>query len=107
MPVETPTLFAQVIEDHLRLKSRNSALEDTLPLERYKAEDPFQNHPLFKTEEQARIEDTLDGNEPAVAVEGHALEWLGEDTVEHNFTEAEEDGETSLWGRSREFDWGD
>ena len=33
-----------------------------MPIERYKGVDPFENHPLFKTEEQARIEDTLDGN---------------------------------------------
>ena len=38
-----------------------------MPLDRYKTEDPFENHPLFKTEEQARIEETMDGEEPAVA----------------------------------------
>jgi hypothetical protein len=102
MPVETPTLFAEVIEDHLRLKSRNSRLEDTLPLDRYKAEDPFQNHPLFKTEEQARIEETMDGH-VSLDVDAESLAWPGEDTGEVVLTEAEE----SLWGRSRDFDWGD
>ena len=48
-------MFAQIIQDHLELKRRNSELNGDLPLERYKAEDPFDNHPLFKTEEQARI----------------------------------------------------
>ena len=57
MPVDTPTLFSQVIQDHLALKERNSELDQELPLDRYKNEDPFDNHPLFKTEEQARIED--------------------------------------------------
>ncbi len=33
MPVETPSLFAQVIQDHLELKQRNSELEGNLPLE--------------------------------------------------------------------------
>ena len=107
MAVDTPSYFAQVIQDHLELKRRNSLLEGDMPLDRYRTDDPFENHPLFKTEEQARIEDTMDGNEPAVAVDGPAREWLGEDTVEHTFPEAEEEAEPGLWGRSREFDWGD
>jgi len=102
MPVETPSVFSQVIEDHLRLKARNSQLEDTLPLDRYKSEDPFHNHPLFKTEEQARIEETMDGH-VSLEMESDALRWPGEDTGEVVLTEAEE----SLWGRSRDFDWGD
>jgi hypothetical protein len=67
-----------------------------MPLERYRIEDPFENHPLFKTEEQARIEETMDG-EVKVPVEAHALTEVSEDT-------AADDG---LWGRSRDFDWGD
>ena len=34
-----------------------------MPLDRYSLEDPFENHPLFKSEEQARLEETLDGVE--------------------------------------------
>jgi hypothetical protein len=64
--VETSSLFAQVIQDHLELKQKNSELEGELPIDRYKSEDPFENHPLFKTEEQARIEETMDGEEPAI-----------------------------------------
>ena len=66
MPVETPSLFAQVIQDHLELKQRNAALEPEMPIDIYKSEDPFENHPLFKTEEQARLEETMDGTEPVV-----------------------------------------
>ena len=74
MPVETPSMFAKVIQDHLELKERNSRLEDTMPLTHYKNADPFDNHPLFKTEEQARLEETMDGEEPAVArVDGARL----------------------------------
>ena len=110
MPVETPSLFAQVIKDHLELKHRNSDLEGNLPIGRYKSDDPFDNHPLFKTEEQARIEETLDGVEsPFVAsstddVTAHVMAkpWPGEDAAEQQ-PELEE----SLWGRSRDFDWGD
>jgi hypothetical protein len=95
MSVETPSLFANVIQDHLDLKRRNAELEGDMPIEGYRIEDPFENHPLFKTEEQARIEDTLDGH--PVAVESSAP---AEATVEAH----SDDG---LWGRSRDFDWGD
>ena len=96
--METTSLFAQVIQDHLELKQRNSELEDELPLDRYKTDDPFENHPLFKTEEQARIEETMDGEQPAITPERAALAWPTDET--------EPDAE-GLWSRSRDFDWGD
>lgn len=105
MPVETPSLFAQVIQDHLELKERNSRLEGTMPIRKYKSEDPFDNHPLFKTEEQARLEETMDGDEPAVTSEPTALAWPGEETVEH--AGPDESSEDGLWTKSRDFDWGD
>lgn len=104
MPVETPFAFAQVIQDHLELKERNAKLEDTMPLGRYRTVDPFDNHPLFKTEEQARLEETMDGEQSAVALESTLLAWPGEETAEN--VGAEVDG-NHLWGRSRDFDWGD
>ena len=55
MPVETPSLFSDVIQDHLELKRQNAELEGDMPIDSYRVEDPFVNHPLFKTEEQARI----------------------------------------------------
>ncbi|HUH22215.1 MAG: hypothetical protein ABW114_14515 [Gaiellaceae bacterium] len=98
--METSSLFAQVIQDHLELKQKNSELENELPLERYKSEDPFENHPLFKTEEQARIEETMDGEESAITTERQPLAWPTD--------EAESETETEgLWSRSRDFDWGD
>jgi hypothetical protein len=105
MPVETPSLFAKVIQDHLELKERNSRLEDAMPLTHYKNADPFDNHPLFKTEEQARLEETMDGTEPVAVTESTPLAWPGEETAEHEVV-AEPD-EDSLWGKSRDFDWGD
>src|SRR3954470_2909107 len=74
MPVETPSMFAQVIQDHLELKRRNAALEHEMPLEKYMSDDPFENHPLFKTEEQARIEDTMDGVQ-GIEAEETSLDW--------------------------------
>jgi hypothetical protein len=109
MTVDT-SLFSQVIKDHLELKERNSELDNALPLDRYKNDDPFENHPLFKTEEQARIEDTMDGTEPAIPAEPTiALKWPGEDeAVEEPAAEPVEAVEPhGLWTRSREFDWGD
>jgi len=103
MPVETPSLFAQVIQDHLELKERNSRLDDAMPLKEYKTADPFDNHPLFKTEEQARLEETMDGEEPAV-VDSPVLAWPGEETADDVAVPPEED---NLWGKSRDFDWGD
>ena len=100
MAVDTPTYFAQVIQDHLELKRRNAELDERLPLDHYKTEDPFENHPLFKTEEQARLEDTLDPDGEVVP------DWIAQDTAEYAFVNAGEDDD-SVWGRSREFDWGD
>ena len=96
--METSSLFAQVIQDHLELKQKNSELEGELPIDRYKTDDPFENHPLFKTEEQARIEETMDGEEPGITQERAALAWPTDES------EGEKEG---LWSQSRDFDWGD
>ena len=103
MPVETPSIFSQVIQEHLELKRRNSELEGDMPLKSYEIEDPFDNHPLFKTEEQARLEETMDGEEPAVT-DSVVLAWPGEDTAAEVVAHGDEE---SLWGKSRDFDWGD
>jgi hypothetical protein len=112
MPVETPSLFAQVIRDHLELKERNSEL-DHMPIDRYRSDDPFENHPLFKTEEQARLEETMDGVQPDfVAHSAEALlPWPGEETVEAVSTvpSSEPIEDSGFWAvdRARDFDWGD
>jgi hypothetical protein len=107
MPVDTSSLFAQVIQDHLELKERNSSLDDRMPIDRYKVEDPFDNHPLFKTEEQARLEETMDGVQPDLVAHVAAADrvaWPGEETAERAASEVED---TGFWSRSRDFDWGD
>jgi len=95
MPVETASLFSQVIQDHLELKRRNAELDTDMPLGEYHVDDPFDNHPLFKTEQQARLEETMEGTEPVVA----QAPWPGEESLP--------EGDEALWGRSRDFDWGD
>ena len=124
MAVDTPSMFAQVIQDHLELKRRNAALEHEMPLERYISDDPFENHPLFKTEEQARIEDTMDGVQ-GIEAEETSLDWPTTDdtfisapaippapeaTVEAalpDAADADQPSDENLWTRSRDFDWGD
>jgi len=116
MPVETVSRFATVIQEHLELKRRNAALEHEMPIKKYMPDDPFENHPLFKTEQQARVEDTMDGVQ-SIVDEPTSLDWPA---VEDTFvdkpaetTEADEDpaseeaSEDGLWSRSRDFDWGD
>ena len=66
--VETESLFAAAIREHLDLKERNSGLDGDMPIDSYLNGDPLENHPLFKSEEQARIEETMDG-EPAASDE--------------------------------------
>ena len=103
MPVETPALFARVIQDHLELKRQNAELEPQMPIDRYRVEDPFDNHPLFKTEEQARLEETMDG-EPVI--DAAARSWPEEASREHAAV-GEPSEDSGLWSRSRDFDWGD
>ena len=119
MAVDTSSMFAQVIQDHLELKRRNAALEHEMPLERYLNDDPFENHPLFKTEEQARVEDTMDGVQ-SIVDEPTSLDWpTAEDTFvnapvfdaaaeeEEEQQEPSEPSDEKLWSKSRDFDWGD
>jgi hypothetical protein len=117
MPVETPSLFAQVIRDHLELKEQNSDLDRQMPIERYKSADPFENHPLFKTEEQARLEETMDGVDPDFVAHSADvnLPWPGEETAESTTPSTAPAGpageieESGFWAvdRARDFDWGD
>ena len=100
MALDKESTFARVIEDHLELTRRNAMLDGKLPLDRYRVEDRFENHPLFKSEEEARIEDTLSGSEPEIDPL-KVLAWS------NGNGEAEVDPEDTLWGRSRDFDWGD
>ena len=123
MTVDT-SMFAQVIQEHLELKRRNAALEHELPLDKYLSDDPFENHPLFKTEEQARHEDTIDGVQ-GIETEETSLDWpttedtfidepqaplpVSEETQEAAAPVADPDqpSDENLWSRSRDFDWGD
>jgi hypothetical protein len=122
MTVDT-SMFAQVIQEHLELKRRNAALEHELPLGRYLSDDPFENHPLCKTEEQARHEDTMDGVQ-GIEAEETSLDWpttedtfidepqaplpVSEETQEAAAPVVDPDpSDENLWSRSRDFDWGD
>lgn len=97
---DDPSSLARAIQEHLDLKQRNAALDGDMPLDRYAIEDPFENHPLFKSEEQARLEETLEG--VAAPEPKQPLPWPGEDETAEGA--ALDDG---LWSRSRDFDWGE
>ena len=71
---------------------------------------------FFKTEEQARVEDTMDGAQ-SIVDEQTSLDWP---TSENAFASGaavaappadeaapQEVSDESLWSRSRDFDWGD
>ena len=103
MTVDGSVSFAKVIEEHLELKRRNSALNGDMPIERYRVDDPFENHPLFKSEEQARFEETQTGTQPVVEEEL----VLALPSAEEPTAEGAHSDEDSFWGRSREFNWGD
>jgi hypothetical protein len=102
--LENGSLFAEAIREHLDLKARNSDLNGEMPLDPYLDGDVLENHPLFKSEEQARIEETMDG-EPAADLSSERLPWPGEETAESAQGAALDE---TLWtGRPRDFDWGD
>jgi len=103
--VESP--FAQAIREHLELRARNAGLDSDMPLDPYlDGGDPLENHPLFKSEEQARIEETLDG-EPAAELSSTRLPWPGEETATVENVDGPALDETLWTGRPRDFDWGD
>ena len=121
MAVDTASTFAQVIQEPLALTRRNSALEHEMPIAKYMHDDPFENHPLFTTEEQARFEDTMDGVQ-GIEAEETSLDWpttedtfidapaippVPEATEEAAVADPDQPSDENLWSRSRDFDWGD
>jgi hypothetical protein len=96
MTTSGKTLFAAVIEDHLALKRRNAALETAMPLEQFIPADPFDNHALFKTEHEARLEEEETGEHPAITMEWAAVAADGE--VEDAWLDRQ---------KCADFNWGD
>ena len=85
--------FGLAIQEHLELRARNRLLEAEMPLDRYRTES-VSNHSLFKSEEAAVLEDTLEWSFPdEVRPEGQREPLL--EPVEE------------LWSVSPAFDWGD
>jgi hypothetical protein len=96
------SLFSSVIEDHLALKRRNGHLDDSMPIDDFIVDDPFQNHPLFKTEDEARREEEETGEHPAVALE------IPPDTLTMPVAAAVEEREPLGWMETttdQEFRW--
>ena len=97
------SLFSSVIEDHLALKRRNSQLDDHMPIDEFAVDDPFENHPLFKTEAEARREEEETGEHPAIG-----LDEVPADTLTMPVAAAVVDGEAVGWMETttdQEFRW--
>jgi hypothetical protein len=103
MTTSGSSLFASVIEEHLELKRRNARLDSDLPLDEFTVSDPFDNHPLFKTEQEAQREEEETGEHPAVALD------IPQDTLELPAVEVEEErAQPRGWMEttsSQEFTW--
>ncbi len=107
--LDNDTPFSRAIEEHLSLKKRNAGLDGSMPIDQYEVADPMENHPLFKSEEQARLEETLETIPEQSPIEVAATEpvpipalpWPGQGEAEGP---ALDEG---LWGKSRDFDWGE
>lgn len=87
----TSSLFAAVIEEHLELKRRNRHLDGDLPLDEFVVDDPFANHPLFKSEQEAVREELETGEHPAVSLE------MADDTMTMPVVVADPTGEPQGW----------
>jgi hypothetical protein len=96
---ESGSLFAAVIEDHLELKRRNQHLDDDLPLDEFMEGDPFANHPLFRTEAEARRDEEETGDHPVVALE------LPEDTAAMPVVETDQPRGWMETTTASEFSW--
>jgi hypothetical protein len=99
---QSSSLFAAVIEEHLELKRRNRHLENELPLDSFVGHDPFHNHPLFKSEADARREEEETGEHPAVALA------IPEDTAAMPAVETDDSGQPVGWmetASAGEFSW--
>jgi hypothetical protein len=73
-----------------------------MPIDEFAVHDPFQNHPLFKTEAEARAEEEETGEHPAVSLEMPA------DTLTMPVMEEPEDGQPIAWIETttdQEFRW--
>ena len=99
--------LARAIQEHLDLKQRNAGLAGAMPIDRYSVEDPFENHPLFKSEEQARLEETLEGVQAPESAACAAVARRGRGARAEPEPAEGAALDEGLWGRSRDFDWGE
>ena len=97
MPVETPSVFAHVIQEHLDLKRRNSELDQNMPLDKYETEDPSRTTRSSRPRSRRGSRRRMDGQESLAPEQVVSLAPRPEQPADDD----------TLWGRSRDFDWGD
>jgi hypothetical protein len=81
--------FEQAIQEHLELQRRNADLEASMPLDRYRVDEALDKHGLFKSEVEARLEETASSAWPVQ--ENDTGRYPPED----------------FWTATPAFDWGD
>ena len=122
MAVDTPSMFAQVIQEHLELKRRNAALEHEMPLEQVH-ERRSVREPSALQDRGAGADRGHDGRRPGrsrprrprstgrrprtrSSTPPAAGPGRPEETEEAS-GEPDQPSDENLWSRSRDFDWGD
>lgn len=84
--------FGRAIQEHQELKLRNRVLDETMPLQHYRAATAIENHALFTPEAVPRLQET---QEPLI-----------EPWPEREYQPLLEAAD-SLWGDDPSFNWGD
>ena len=116
MPVETPSIFAQVIKEHLDLKERNARLGGSMPIERYKGRGSVREPSAVQERaaganrgDDGRCRSGLQRREPRGRHRWPGEEPLEEVTAETSEATAPAIEESAFWGNggARDFDWGD
>ena len=126
MAVDTPSMFAQVIQDHLELKRRNAALEHEMPLERYmtairsrttrssrrrsrrgsrtrwRASPASRARRRRSTGRRPTTRSSTRRAEPVIVDPDATQEALPPEALD-----PDQPSDENLWSRSRDFDWGD
>jgi DNA primase len=84
--------FSRAIREHRELTLRNRVLDETMPLQHYLAETAIEDHALFTSEAEARLQET---HEPVI-----------EPWPEREYPLYLEAAD-SLWKDDPAFNWGD
>ena len=125
MAVDTPSMFAQVIQEHLELKRRNAALEHEMPLEQVHERRSVREPPALqdrgagadrghdgrRARDRRARRPRSTGRRPRTRsstsrAPSRAVSRQTEEAARAG-RRAGQPSDENLWSRSRDFDWGD